>query len=297
MKVSGIRASLAIQDALEKVGLGRTSKMNGGHTAGFIEKNRFGSTGFSLRPRPDGGVDWHLVISGKPHMRYREYADHGDGETYELHEPVNPEVVYGKIRDAFSLLGLAAKEVKYEGHQTMWDDDVEYGVVTAYPEWLGPYSDRNPPTLRQEPTLVATSLKGQPFSGGGNLPAYRLISGSYMFPRESLEVIAAHREWDGAALQTVTFDAKGSVEIIRQATRGRPLSRIQSPRSSVTNFWGDEVEVWHLPAAIFDVHHKFRIDVPALVAGELTTDIGFAKHDAQYGEAPWTEPAATGPRP
>lgn len=138
-RVDGLAAVTKVRDAMDAAGLGRTSRMNGGELTGWTRS--LGSTGFSVRQKEDGTVSWHVVVSGKPHLRYRDYEWEGDS----LHEPTDPDVLCPRIRRVFEGLGLAVASVRYAGHQTMWDDDVEYDVETARPGWL---EDVPPPPAR-----------------------------------------------------------------------------------------------------------------------------------------------------
>lgn len=137
--INGLDAAQLIKDALAEAGMPRTSNMGGGEITGWTRV--YGSTGFSLRAgsrremgdASEGQVDWHIVISGKPLLAYREYRDH-DGDTY--HEPIRPESLCPKIRQVFESLGMTVHKVRYSGHQTVWDDDINYNVVTDRPDWL-----------------------------------------------------------------------------------------------------------------------------------------------------------------
>lgn len=120
----------AIHSALAAVGLGRTSRMNGGEIVGWTTAR--GSTGFSVRETDDGLLYWHVVISGKPHMRYREYRS----DDHDLHDPVNPEILEPRIRHVFETQDLDVQSVCCCGHQSHWDDDVDYAIVTTRPPWL-----------------------------------------------------------------------------------------------------------------------------------------------------------------
>lgn len=136
----GIEAAQMIKNALAEAGMPRTSTLNGGEVTGWTQA--YGATGFSLRAGrgrrdidglPEGQVDWHIVISGKPLLRYREYRDEDDG-TYHL--PINPESLNPRIRQVFEALGMTVHKVSCGGHQSVWDDDVSYNVVTDEPAWL-----------------------------------------------------------------------------------------------------------------------------------------------------------------
>lgn len=126
----GKAACTKIKDALATAGLGRTSAMGGAEIRGWTES--LGSTGFSVRKeRPaEGALVWHIVISGRPHLRYNEQEECRDGEVYDVHDPVCPERLCGQIRSVFESLGLSVLSVRYAGHQRHWDDDVEYEIHT-----------------------------------------------------------------------------------------------------------------------------------------------------------------------
>lgn len=134
---TGQEMARLLKQALADAGMPRTSSYEGGgELTGWTCS--MGSTGFSLRKTDDGGVDWHLVVSGEPLMQFEEYEDAWDGDVNVLHRPTNPEVLYPRIKAVFESLGIAVQEVRYTGHQTMWDDDVSYNVRTAMPVWLDP---------------------------------------------------------------------------------------------------------------------------------------------------------------
>jgi hypothetical protein len=134
-------------DALDEAGLVRTSKLSGGELTGWTDA--IGSTGFSCLPlraddtrrfvRAPAGAQlmWHVVISGKPHLRYTEYEDPSSrGDTIAMHSPDNPELLFPRISAVFAQLGFIVQETKYSGCQGHWDDDVEYNVFTDHPSWL-----------------------------------------------------------------------------------------------------------------------------------------------------------------
>jgi hypothetical protein len=133
-QINGLAAVQAIHQALIDGGMPRTSSLNGGEINGWT--THFGSTGFSVRITEEGRLDWHIVISGLPLLSYRDYMEHNGDESYELHEPINPEVLYPRIKGVFEAFDLVVKSIRNSGHQTMWDDDVEYNVLTDYPDWL-----------------------------------------------------------------------------------------------------------------------------------------------------------------
>jgi hypothetical protein len=320
--VTGIRGALAMRAALESVGLGRTSKLSGGQVTGWIPTNHYGSTGFSLKPVANGNIDWHLVISGKPHMRYREYREmNGDDDTIDLHEPVNPEVVFPKIRQAFASLGVTVKDLSFGGAQLHWDDDVSYNVTTDKPEWLGIYDPKNhPPRTSDEPHLVSALLEHMPGLGQLLVPAYTLPGRILGVTREAadlmIETIATERRWDDLPTGTASFDENGVLVLDRKGRTGPSgFRRGPSPPShlneriapvDIVNHWGDEVTVWRIPAAWATPTHGFSTTLPVLIAGEMVESPSFGLIDAQHGDgAPWhVEPerpepvlAPAGPRP
>lgn len=67
----------AVVQALAAAGMPRNSKLAGGEITGWT--TALGSTGFSLRLTDTGQIDWHIVISGKPLLEYRQYQ-----ETYNV---------------------------------------------------------------------------------------------------------------------------------------------------------------------------------------------------------------------
>ena len=114
MKVSALRAVTALRTALEESGLPRTSRMAGAEMRGWVDRNTSGSTGFSIRPLAGGKLAWHVVVSGKPHLRYRSFREaQGDGDIMEMSEPTNPEVLFPRIAKAFESIGIKAENVKW----------------------------------------------------------------------------------------------------------------------------------------------------------------------------------------
>jgi hypothetical protein len=148
MQVSGIRAIMAVRDALDRQGLVRTSRMNGGELRGWSPPNHIDHSTMNVRRDADGNLAWRVTISGKPHLRYRKYyeADH-DGGTTEMHEPLSPESLFDPVRAAFRDLGLRPTDVEFSGWSAHWDDDVSYIVKTPQPDWLAPRTQENLPPL------------------------------------------------------------------------------------------------------------------------------------------------------
>jgi hypothetical protein len=127
---TGLEATTAIHGGLAAAGLSRDSPYTGGEIVGWTEA--YGSTGFSVREEGGGRLAWHVVVSGRAHLEYDEYKEDGDG----LHRPVHPEGLCPRIGTVFEAEGLVVISVRCSGHQTMWDDDVNYEIVTARPDWL-----------------------------------------------------------------------------------------------------------------------------------------------------------------
>ena len=161
MQVSGLRAIMAVRDALDRQGLVRTSSLNGACLLGWSPPNTFDSTTMNIRRDRDGTLAWRVVVSGRPHLSYRKsYGVAGDGDPIDLHEPVSPERLHGKVRAAFVSLGIEPLAIENAGHQEHWDDDVSYMVRTTHPEWLAPQPRENHhPMAPDVPTLCTFALK------------------------------------------------------------------------------------------------------------------------------------------
>lgn len=139
---NGKAACQVIKDALAAAGLPRTSRLAGGELTGVT--TAYGSTGFSVRrmTKPgisvmqyvEGGLDWHVVISGKvAGMRYEREAIlvGDDAEVTEVPAYGEGERMAPKVAAVFQSLGLTVHEARCTGWQTYWDDDVYFNVVTA----------------------------------------------------------------------------------------------------------------------------------------------------------------------
>ena len=142
--LTGMDAVIQLKDALAAAGLPRTSTLNGGDLRGWTRC--CGSTGFSIRLEGERIV-WHLVISGRPHLTYRnEVIGHGES-SFEGYAPLNPEKLAPRIAAVFATLGMKALNVKANCWSNAWDDDVGYEVETERPLWLSSensLSTRNP---------------------------------------------------------------------------------------------------------------------------------------------------------
>lgn len=299
-KISAVRTVQALRHELELVGLKRTSGLNGADTRGWIEKNHLGSTGYSIRPLPDGTLDWHLVISGRPHMRYREYREIQDDETYSLHSPENPEVVIPKIRKAFAALGIDVVEAKCTGHQTMWDDDVDFNVTTRKPEWLADWDPCNreaatpflPRLVSGETNLYSSPAPLAPTRG---LPAYALGGGEFGLPREAVGfLVSKSPEYVGkpwAKYGEPSLQEDGSFVLERNGE-----AVVFKPRR-IVNYWGDDVDVFVLPRKAFEPGVRYSSEVPVMVGGEVRVP-DFPTLDQQFGdEAPWSPEQSAAPKP
>ncbi|MBD8615490.1 hypothetical protein IFT57_08825 [Pseudomonas sp. CFBP 13719] len=125
--LTGKQATQFIHDAMQSIGLPRTSKLNGGEITGWTTHH--GATGFSVRrDNREGLLQWHVVVSGRPHMSYEEDEDG--------HRPSRPEMLCTRIKKLFEEFGVKVNSVKATGWQTAWDDDISYEILTDHPGWL-----------------------------------------------------------------------------------------------------------------------------------------------------------------
>ncbi len=303
-KVSGLRATLAVQHALNEVGLKRSSNLNGAETKGWMAMQYHRAAGFGVKPIKEGSpdLDWSVVISGRPHMRYEENERWVNDEVETSKDPVNPEVLYPKIKAVFESLGMQVKKVEKTGHQTMWDDDVNYNVHTDHPAWLEGYKLGNSAPFLTGPRLLCARIvetlhsKMKSFQP---LPMYQLadkvdhnswnspkplLPNSFGLTREALislgenvESIAKHTP---ALANAISFD--GDVLVLK----GRFDHRIKPV--TITNHWGDAVRVYPWPYMNISVEPKYTSEIPMLINGEMTTP-DFLTLDSQYdGEGPWS---------
>lgn len=299
---NALRTLAALRAALDADGLTRDSTLGGGEMTGWLEPNRMGATGFSIRGLPDGTIEWHLVVSGRKHLRYREWEqeeipyDDGDPDTVTLHEPTNSEILHARIAKAFALIGVSVFEVKATDWQNMWDDDVGYTARSARPEWLEAPDPRNGWKWPAAPVLV--SLMARPDANlprfQGNLAGYRVGEEVYL-TRESLERIAAappppppSRGYGMGYLQRLPpTSGFGAAERLAGG-----------PDRTVRNHWGDEVELWRVAREAFSVDARFAPAVPFVMDGTVRESASFHEIDAQFGDdAPWIGEATTAPVP
>jgi len=121
---------LELKDRMAEAGMPRTSHLAGGEVAGLMENDIGGSTGYSVQVYDDH-VRFHTVLSGQAAgLQYRHWEEYDDeGESDELHAPVNPEKLIPKIAGVFAGAGLTVREIRASGYQMKWDDDTEYEVL------------------------------------------------------------------------------------------------------------------------------------------------------------------------
>jgi hypothetical protein len=265
----------------------------------------------------DGRLHWHVVLSGKPHLRYSSYRQVSGNDTVTLHEPVNPEGLFAQLRDVFEGMGLTPREMRVSGWQGMWDDDVSYDVVTDHPAWLEAYDLKNRAsdaecgaTLRAAVVAPRRSdLDPPPFRA--ELPVY-IVDGEVYLTRESIEAMAkaavdhnreveqlSDRDRRMRSARRCSEAELATDGTFRYRTMGQyELHETSVPPITIVNHWKDEVTVWRGPSGMMRPVEPFSTAVPVLVSGEMRTALSFATYDAQFGPSPWSEPApAAGPRP
>jgi hypothetical protein len=133
---TGLQAVTELKEALANAGFGRTSTLGGAELTGWT--SAIGSTGFSVRRQDDGSLQWHIVVSGKPHFPYRDYEHRSQGETYGYRDPIEPESIAPQLKAVFEGLGIRVSDIRCTGHQLMWDDDVDFSIYSEHPDWLEP---------------------------------------------------------------------------------------------------------------------------------------------------------------
>ena len=300
--IDALRTLAALRHALEADGLGRDSPMAGGEMRGWLQPNVMGSTGFSVRGLKDGGVEWHLVLSGKRHLRYEEYEQEesrgsdddsdSDVETYTLHQPIDPDRLSGRIRKAFLSIGVEVDEVKATDWQTMWDDDVGYTARGPRPDWLEPPSPDTPRKWPSEPILVSLTPRhgeGVPHVQG-SLVGY-VVDGRPFLTRESLEALAAVPTPPPPPSRGYGFGYGRRLSAMHGFDASKRLA--SKPDRTIANHWGDEVPLWSVPSNAFDVDPCFTPSVAFVLAGETRDAASFPEIDAQFAEeAPWTSAAS-----
>jgi hypothetical protein len=295
-RITGMRAVMAVKGAMADRGLSRTSRLAGAEIAGWIAPNRFGSTGLSIRRQPDGDIVWHVVLSGKPHLKYRNYREVQGDETIEVHEPIDPQRLFPALRQVFEGLGIDVVGIELGGYQTHWDDDVSYNVVTKRPEWLDVVNGRGRPEV--DPVLVTCRMSDRPQApvrGLTGLVAYQTLDGLVFLTRESIGAIAARMdEVRRYAPETGTLAIDGTGELVR-TSRGQ--TETVSRPSTIVNFKGDEIEVWAVPGFWVIPEIEFDPKVPFVLEGETCRNARFAVLDEQYGPAPWSETPSASPKP
>jgi len=314
MKITGKRATLAVRCALDEAGLKRTSPYAGAGVTGWIDQDQYGSTGFSVKPnKPMGGpakpgeLIWHIEISGKPHLRYRRWTDYNSGsDPINLHDPVNPEVLFPAIKRAFESLGIEVRSVRYAGAQQHADDDVGYDIVTIHPEWLEAYDPRNTTPASGDAHLVALEFNDpvgfnrSPIAPRTKPLAGYVKNGVPYLTRESIEhvigVFASHHAEEqelrrqGVRLPPSMYGEATLSEdgVFRLVPKNRADHGAKPVR--ITNHWGDVIEAWPMPQAWMGKLDAFTPCVPFVLDGEMRDGVPFPVYDAQFGgEAPWLE--------
>lgn len=305
-KVSGIRATLAIQHALDEAGLKRTSIKPGGETNGWVAMQYVRAYGFGVKPTATPGqLDWSIVISGRPHLPYEENTyRHGDDIEISK-DPVNPETLYPRIKAVFESIGLNVQKVEYTGHQTMWDDDVSYNIATDHPNWLEDYNPRNSREWLTDdrPRLVCAriveSLRNKIKSFGG-LPVYQLSEKvdyhSLLTPKPLLpNSYGLTKGALNSLIDNVQSMAKHSPELDRALAFDGDVLVMNADLNmrikpvEITNHWGDKVHVYPWPYMNVQIEPKYNSDCVVLVNGEMTRSPDFPTLDGQYeGEGPWS---------
>lgn len=294
-KIPGLRAAACLKSALTDAGLGRTSNLNGGAIVGWIAPNRFGSTGFSIREREDGRIDWHLVISGRPHFRYVQ------GRNEESYEPIRTETVHPKIAAVFRQFGLAAADIELGGYQTRWDDDVDFNVVTERPAWLA--DDNRVSAPDAPPILTCRQTLGYrdtlPCFSKTALVAYEFGRDEIFLTRES--VAAFHADWvryrdeDARLAQGLGGYASRAGEMTfdgeRLVMRNVAGTTLTVEAIELENAWGDEVVVFSMPSKWFTDTIEFAPEVPFMLNGAMREDRCWREVEAQRGwDVPWLQP-------
>jgi hypothetical protein len=303
-KVSGVRATLGIQHAMNAAGLGRTSTLNGGEINGWIEANYYRSHGFGVKQdKRQGELDWSVVVSGRPHLRYEESRYFEDDEVLTSNDPQNTEVLYPKIKKVFESLGMTVHQVEYTGHQTMWDDDVSYNIRTNHPEWLEAYSPSNLAQRITEPRLVSARIVETSVSKVRSLtalPMYQIgdkesrdqysryptmLPNQFGLTKEALQILIDNVN----SMSTHTPSLAGAVRFVGDVLHLN-LGFDQTVRpQTITNAWGDDVEIYLWPRANVELEHKYTPACPMLIGGEMVISPDFPLLDLQFGgDGPWT---------
>lgn len=303
-KISGVRATLAIQHAMNEAGLGRTSTLNGGEIKGWIEAHYYRAHGFGVKQdkRP-GELDWSVVVSGRPHLRYEENRYFDGDEPMTSNDPVNPERLYERIKKVFEGLGIFVHQVEYTGHQTMWDDDVSYNIRTNHPDWLEAYAPSNPTPKVTQPLLVSGRLvadRNTAVKSFTALPMYQLSDRVIRDPYSSGVTYHANqfgltKEALLVLIDNVDSLAKHTPSLINAVRlKGNELhlqigfEEVVRPKK-ITNVWGDDVEIYLWPRSNIVLERKYTPACPMLVAGEMTSAPSFPVLDQQFeGTGPWT---------
>lgn len=298
--MDGLMAARHVRREMHKAGLGRTSTMSGGGITGWT--SNLGMTGFSVRRhRETDAVVWNVVVSGKAHLAY-ERDPAGDPD---LQRPVRPENLVPAVRTVFQDMGMQVSAVEVVGWSGMWDDDVDYAILTNWPEWLE-FGNVPEPPMAEGLRAIATFTTGSRFEQHFKLQP--VVSGlvgyidgeDALLTRESVDRLVSTATPHSISPSsyrnvyipvenqaTVSFDGQELVFRYWQAEvlRAKP--------ESVTNAWGDEVETWRVHGRTLDRQANFAPSVPFLMSGSMRIEARDADIYAQY----FPEPAqASGPR-
>lgn len=210
--ISAVRALLAVTDALARQGLVNREDPFGSRVKGWSPHNVIDSTTTNIGVERDGSLRWHFEVSGKPHLRYRNWTEEKDndqGETLDLHEPLHPERLLPRIRAAFRETGIEVTDARYRGHQGHWDDGVNYEVTSPHPAWLERHSAVSAELQAAGcPTLCSFELRSrrgaladpmgdllrsaaQEMQGWATLTGYETGGQGVLLTREALETLVS----------------------------------------------------------------------------------------------------------
>lgn len=154
----------AIRIALAGAGMPRTSSYSGGENLGWVPGNVSRGSGFYVqyvavwKPLGPPSDPWNkrdysedrsvvrigITVSGKAAgVRYRSYKQYSESAgVMNMHDPVDAEKLFPRIKKVFTDAGLTVVEIKKGGAQQHWDDDIGYTVTVKYPAILKPETVR-----------------------------------------------------------------------------------------------------------------------------------------------------------
>lgn len=283
-KIPARRAAAALRNALTLEGVS-PGDFYSLENLGWVQPSHMNSLELGIKPTDDGKLKWFVGVSGDGIVRFDEDNFH-EGE----HTPGNPEVMLPYFKKAFARLGLQVLDL---GNDRWSPDttDLGYVVTTPTPDWLEPYSPANKVVPEHDGALITAQI----FDGSGFLrgaPAYLMKDGYVRIPRETVDALLALRSGgkpvcEGGVLPNGTLHVK--------RVQG-PAASIYAGKEPVTDFWGNKVDAWEVPAHFVKVHTRFRPEVAYEVNGKPIAELAFEELDAQYGPAPWLE-APTTPTP